>query len=850
MTLGRYLLITSLVILFPIFSVAQPKKPVIDTAAIQKWQRVSKPAITSDGKYAGHVVQRLDGGHQQLILKAVSGNWQVTVDNIIDYVLSKGIAVVLTREGVLHILGLGTGIDDSTGAVSAYKLVKIGENEHLFYQTIKGDLVIRDINSTRQHVYHDVVEWIPLRNGVVLANKLSNGRSLSFLDLTSFEQTEIGRYFNVNGLVTDAYKRRLAFIAVTEDGLQHVMLFHSKAKRGQEVMRITSGQSLSGIEKLSTDGSLIFVRLMSDALKTVLPGDLTIWSYGDAKLQSQLRKEKSAQLPLAVIQIASGRLTRIEGEYEQASWLNDSVDHLLHIMKQEGDGYEAQWNKCAIRKHSLYDIRRNERTEIKFFPISLSANGDYLLAVEGERPDSNRIMVYNRHTKAQKTLISAEANDLSKDPSLPHNDHEHYSFIGWRGNVAYFQDRYDLWKVDVAGSTELRPVTNGYGRKHNISFRLARQVDEGSIPEISYLLAFDNLNLFTGYYRLNKEGTDPAVLTLDKRYFNSPGLFQTYGFFPLKAEKTNVWIVSAESSRKSVNYFTTRDFKHFQPLSDVHPEENFNWMSSEVVNFETQDGKDCQAILYKPEDFDSTKRYPVIINYYERLAFFNNYLYPALSSNNINIPWFVSRGYLVCRTDIIYTKGETGQSALDAVEGVAVHLSKFAFVDSSAIGVQGHSFGGYETNYIISHSNRFAAAISASGYADLISDVNSVRPQYGGNFQANRAEVGQGRLGYSLWQRPDIYIKNSPILSADKITTPLLMMHNPNDGAVNFSQGLEFFIALRRLGKKVWLLEYKDEEHSLWKPANQMDYTNKIEDFFGFYLKHGRKPTWLKFKGE
>ncbi|MES2456036.1 MAG: prolyl oligopeptidase family serine peptidase [Bacteroidota bacterium] len=772
----------------------------------------------------------------------------MAIDDINGYEFSKTTktAVILTSNRILHFLELGKSIINSISEVTTYKLIIVGKSEHLLYQTSKGNLIIQDLNSSRKHVYNDVIEWIQLKDGIVLKFKLSNEIMVSYIGLSTFKQHEIGRYFNVYNLVTDAHKQRLAFITLTEDGGQRIIAFHNEMKTPSNIINLRFNKQLSVIEKFSTDGSLLFVRLMPDTLNRKKTGNLTIWSYSDEKLQSQLRKEKNIQLPLAVIKIPSGDLIRIEGENEQAGWINESVEYLLHITKQEGDGYEAQWNKKGVRKHCLYDIRKNEMTQINFFPISLSSNGDYLLAIDGNRPDTNCIIVYNRRTKLQKILISAKDNDLSNDHSLPHNDHEHYSFVGWRGNVAYFQDRYDLWKIDVSISDKLRSVTNGYGRMHNISFRLAQRVGDVDIPKIGYLLAFNNLNLFTGYFFLQKEGANPIELVLDKRYFNTPGLFLTYGFFPLKAENAKVWIVSAESSSESVNYYTTTDFKVFKPLSDVHPEKNFNWISSEVVNFKTLNGKDCQAILYKPEDFDNTRKYPVIINYYERLSYFNNYLYPELSSSNINVPWFTSRGYIVCRTDINYVKGQTGQSALNAVEGLAVHLSKFSFVDSSAFAIQGHSFGGYETNYIVTHSNRFAAAVSAAGYSDLISDVNSVRLQYGGNYQANRAEVGQGRLGYSLWQRPDIYINNSPIFFADKISTPLLMMHNPNDDAVNISQGLEFFIALRRLAKKVWLLEYNDEGHSLNKVENKLDYTRKIEEFFGHYLKGESMPGWMK----
>jgi len=158
------------------------------------------------------------------------------------------------------------------------------------------------------------------------------------------------------------------------------------------------------------------------------------------------------------------------------------------------------------------------------------------------------------------------------------------------------------------------------------------------------------------------------------------------------------------------------------------------------------------------------------------------------------------------------------------------------------MGLQGHSFGGYETNYLITHSCLFAAACETAGVSDLISEYGS---DARGTYPMYHAELSQGRIGATPWQRADLYINNSPIFNADKVTTPLLMMHNKGDDVVPFSQGMEFFMALRRLGKRVWLLQYDGSGHVINGNKSALDFTIRVTQFFAHYLKDDPAPTWM-----
>ncbi|HLG41592.1 MAG TPA: prolyl oligopeptidase family serine peptidase, partial [Chitinophagaceae bacterium] len=214
---------------------------------------------------------------------------------------------------------------------------------------------------------------------------------------------------------------------------------------------------------------------------------------------------------------------------------------------------------------------------------------------------------------------------------------------------------------------------------------------------------------------------------------------------------------------------------------------------------------------------------------------------PGYSEDRINIPWFVSRGYLVFCPDIYYTKGKTGKSALNSVVAAAKLLSSLPFVDKEKIGIQGHSFGGFETNYIISHTNIFRAACSAAGLSNMVSFYGS---QWGSFMETQYyVESLQMHLGTTLWQNQKVYLENSPVLNADRVTTPVLFMANKKDDYC-FYQQVEFFNGLRRLNKSSWLLQYDNGAHSVYGD-DAFDFTKRMEQFFDHYLEGKLPPKWM-----
>jgi dipeptidyl aminopeptidase/acylaminoacyl peptidase len=216
-----------------------------------------------------------------------------------------------------------------------------------------------------------------------------------------------------------------------------------------------------------------------------------------------------------------------------------------------------------------------------------------------------------------------------------------------------------------------------------------------------------------------------------------------------------------------------------------------------------------------------------------------------LSDGGLNVASYVSNGYVVCIPDIRTKKGHTGKSAARAVLGAARRLSALSWVDRQKLGLQGHSFGGYITNYLITHNDLFAAAQSSAGPVNFFSGYGAIRKITGTAMQ-QLYEHGQNNMGATPWDRPLRYLKNSPVIRANKVHTPLLLMHNDNDNAVPFAQSIELFTALRRLQRPVWLIRYSNEGHQLFRVPEQLDFTIRQQQFFDHYLKGKPAPDWMQ----
>lgn len=428
-----------------------------------------------------------------------------------------------------------------------------------------------------------------------------------------------------------------------------------------------------------------------------------------------------------------------------------------------------------------------------------------------------------------------EENDVPDYPDA-------YGLAGWttddRDLLIY--DRYDIWKFDPTGKSDPVNLTVN-GRKENISYRLVQLDKEKksyNLGDFQFLTGFNHLTKGTGYYKARfRTPVIPEVLLAGNFLLNTP----------LKAKKADALLYTAETFEKYPDVHLT-NMTIQNPIQLTHggrQQDGLNWGTAELTSWISLDGVPLEGVIYKPENFDPDKKYPVIVNFYERNAStLYSYHMPEAHRSTIDYHFYTSNGYIVFNPDVRYTGGYPGESCFNCVmPGITALIAK-GYINEKAIGAQGHSWGGYQVAYLATRTNLFAAIESGAPVVNMFSAYGGIRWGSGLN-RSFQYEHGQSRIGATLWEKPLQYIENSPLFTMDKVETPILIMHNDNDGHVPWYQGIEYFIALKRLQKPVWLLNYTGEIHWPMRLANRIDFQKRMFQFFDHYLKGTPQPVWM-----
>lgn len=470
------------------------------------------------------------------------------------------------------------------------------------------------------------------------------------------------------------------------------------------------------------------------------------------------------------------------------------------------------------------------------FGLSASPNGKYAVFFDGK--DWHSISFSDG--KTVNLTANLGVNFYQEDHDTPNTPFA-YGQALWTRDDKYVlvNDKYDIWQIAPDGSSA-KNLTDGVGRKEKIVFRYVRldSRERGIDPAKPLLLRAENeMTRDSGFYRDRISGGLPEKLLMAAKNYSSP----------VKAKNADVLLFTASRFDEFPDLLVSDpDFKAVKKVSNANPQASqFLWGTAELVHFKNTDGVPLAGILIKPENFDPQKKYPMIVYIYEQLSQgLHQYQAPA-PGTSINRTYYASNGYLVFMPDIVYTIGYPGQSALKCVLPAIQAVVDRGFVDENAIGIQGHSWGGYQIAYMITQTNRFRAAEAGAPVANMTSAYSGIRWGTGlpRQFQYERT---QSRIGGSLWEYPMRFLENSPVFRADRVETPLLMLHNDQDDAVPWYQGIEYYLALRRLGKEVYLFNYNGEFHGLRRRPNQKDYTRRMQEFFDHHLKGAPKPEWME----
>ena len=575
---------------------------------------------------------------------------------------------------------------------------------------------------------------------------------------------------------------------------------------------------------------------------------LDVWSYTDNDLQPIQLKNLNKDLKkswFSVIQTANPSKFTVLG--------NEKIDTIA-VMNEGNAPFVLAMENLESRKAAQW-----EGSDRKTFYLVNTTTGREIPVVKGlygsayTSPLGKYVVYFNRENGNWYSfeVASGKKVQLNKDSKLSFVDEEFdmpdrpgaYGLAGWTENDAsvIIRDRYDLWEFSPNGKSAPRNLTNGIGRKNKITFNT--YIFDKENPWLKknqavYLSGFDNETKEEGIWRKTiGDAKDPV------KVFSAP----IFGLkTALKAKNAEEYIFTKEDYAHSPNLFATSDFKNQTQLSNINPQQaNYLWGSSEIVKWQTPNGFSSSGILYKPENFDANKKYPMIVYFYEKLSDgLHRYIAPAPTPSRLNISYFVSNGYLVFTPDISYISGQPGKSAVEYINSGVEFLKKNPWVDGSHIGIQGQSWGGYQVAYLITENNMYAAAWAGAPVANMTSAYGGIRWSTGMNRQF-QYEKSQSRIGKTLWEARDLYIENSPLFRLDRVSTPVVIMANDKDGAVPWYQGIEMFTALQRLGKKVWMLNYNGDDHNLVKRQNRKDIQIREQQFFDHYLKGAPAPAWM-----
>jgi dipeptidyl aminopeptidase/acylaminoacyl peptidase len=570
-----------------------------------------------------------------------------------------------------------------------------------------------------------------------------------------------------------------------------------------------------------------------------------IWSWHDGFLQSQQLlsvAQDRRRTYEAVLHLRSNRVIQLTDPSLQSISFADGRNSDLAIGQDELPYRQrVSWDTRYVDLY-LVNVVSGAR-ELLMSDVrggSLSPEGRFLHWFDGE--DTRQWWVMDLASRQSRAVTAGVPtplwNELNDTPSPPGS----YGLAGWTAGDRFMvvQDAHDLWLVDPQGQAVPRNLTAGYGRQNGIRLRPVRLGwEDSSVPlDQEILLTATNLETYAeGFYRTTlSTGAIPTQVVMEDMAIASPS----------KAEDAERYLFTKRRFDVFPDlWVSSPDYRDQRQMTRANPQQDeFVWGTAELVEWTSVDGEPLKGILYKPENFDPSQKWPMMVYFYERSSSgLHGYTIPG-PGTSINRSFYVSRGYLLFVPDIPYKEGYPGESAMNAVIPGILSIVDQGYVDRAKIGVQGHSWGGYQIAYMVTRTNLFAAAEVGAPVVNMTSAYGGIRWE-SGRVRQMQYEQGQSRIGATLWEAQHRYIENSPLFTAYKIETPLLILHNDEDGAVPWEEGIQFFVALRRLGKPAWLVNYNGEAHGIRGTFNQRDWTIRMAQFFDHYLKDTPPPVWM-----
>ncbi|MCG6955760.1 MAG: prolyl oligopeptidase family serine peptidase [Gemmatimonadetes bacterium] len=575
--------------------------------------------------------------------------------------------------------------------------------------------------------------------------------------------------------------------------------------------------------------------------------NVDVWHWNDDRIQSVQMRQAAGDRRFtytSVYNVDSGRFLRLATEdmqrvqvTEDGRWGVGSNDAAYRHDLNRPDGY------ADYVRIDLNDGQTAELVKDLHRPMGTSPDGKWFLYLADGKVQAIEIATLKHtdlSTSAGVDFVNHEFDQVDEAPA--------WGVGGWtRDGSVLLYTKWDVWQVPANGGKAVN-VTNGVGEAQQIQFRvqdLDRAPGFGRFrgggtasfvdPKDMVLSAYGEWTKKSGYYKA-RPGKDPQVLIYDDEMIGGVR----------KAENADRVVFTRQTFQEFPDYWVS-DLRFSSPrkVTDANPQiSEFLWGKRVLVDYIDKRGNKLQATLTLPAGYEQGKKYPMIIYFYEKMSQNHHLFSQPVYDDRPHMSTYASNGYLVLMPDIIYDRGLPGSSALDDVTAAAQEVIDLGYADPAHIGLQGHSWGGYETSFILTQTDMFACIVTGAPLTDLMSMDNILYKQSGSS-NGPILQWSQGRMGDTPWDDGPRWRSQSPIEHVPDIETPFLILQGTADGAVDWNQGLELYSAARRLGKKVILLSYPDEPHHLSKEPNQKDFQIRMKQFFDHYLMGAPEPEWM-----
>jgi dipeptidyl aminopeptidase/acylaminoacyl peptidase len=873
----RYVLVQ--VIFFLIFGMdiqaLYCQNKIIDYNACQNWPRIDKQMISNNGDFLTYrVFTKSSLGY--FVIQSTKSSWQRTLKNASDLIFTNNSKYLLYRIGddTLSILDLSSDTIEEIEHIQSFKLQNTGDKEWLAY-TINSTnrlLKLRNLQTKQESTFENIDTYLFTQSGNALITKcinISGEAKITELRWLDLSDRHISNVYtgndDISTITSDQRGSQLVFfLKSTRDGIMHNSIHYYKIGMNSSELKVDD-QSV-GMDSMilsdrlpefrNNDSSLFFYIRSVDTLsgRPQKPdiSKVDVWSWKDKKLNSEQNVTPWNSSFLAAIALHKKDAPVIKLQYIDEIYPQGWCNSKYVLIFKKISNYVQDFYLVSIEDGSRQFVTRSDGYNIMISPYS-----KYVLWYDYKQ---RNWFTYNTSSKTIENITKKIS-----EPTFTEDDRSIYpaseGMLGWLpfDNFVLIYGRQHLWKIDPASSINPQNITGEYKLSKSVRFRGISKLNGNALIkslDSLILLAFDTKSKEKGFFQVNEIGGSKYALT--KLFLGTIGtrfpspmseaiidiLGLDFPIIPIKAVYENAYILDRMSDDEYPNLYFTSDFVAYKRLTDFSPQKDFRWYTNELMHWKLPDDSIGDGMLFKPQDFNPHKKYPVIFYCYEKSSCgFNLFIHPELSNGAMSIPWFTSREYLVFVPDIKFRMGYVGESAFNSITSAAKFLSKYSWVDKNRMGLQGHSFGGWETNFVITKTNLFKAAASAAGVVNVLSSYGE--PLLYSDNKHSYYEYGQGRMSAPFWMKKELYLSNSPIINAEKIKTPLLIMHNKRDASVNWSQAYEFFTALYSMNKNVYMLQYDGESHTISDSVNQLDYSTRLTQFFNFHLKGENPPRWM-----